>query len=516
MKNKTSFKPKKKPGLWYFPVSILLSVLLFVAFLSFYSARWYADTYGQLGFDSILYTLLSDLNGVESDLVSAYLSSALYPALYWSIPLCLVLFIYPPKKLIFEILPLFRVRLFPIPRLISCVTSLLLSISLITYAAESVQLLEYLKFISKESSVFQNDYQDPEETNIVFPEEKRNLIYILLESMETTYFSKEQGGHLDYSIAPELYQLAQDNINFSQTSGFGGLYTPNGTTWTIGAMVAQTAGIPLKPPPGMNGNEYGADNNFLPGVTTITDILHDNGYYQALIVGSDASFGGRDAYYTSHGIDRIYDLHTARADQLVPPEYDVWWGFEDLYLFEYAQQILSEISSKDQPFALTLLTADTHFDGGYFCSECTPQFPEQIENVVSCSSRQVAAFIQWIQSQDFYENTTIILVGDHLTMDNRHMTSIEAENFDRRVYNCIINSAVEASATKNRIAFTTDMFPTTLAAMGCTIESDRLGLGTNLFSDTPTLAEEMGLEALADEIAANSSYYTSNFFFPDQ
>ena len=36
------------------------------------------------------------------------------------------------------------------------------------------------------------------------------------------------------------------------------------------------------------------------------------------------------------------------------------------------------------------------------------------------------------------------------------------------------------------------MFPTILASMGVIIEGDRLGLGTNLFSGTPTIMEENG------------------------
>ena len=57
------------------------------------------------------------------------------------------------------------------------------------------------------------------------------------------------------------------------------------------------------------------------------------------------------------------------------------------------------------------------------------------------------------------------------------------------------------------------MFPTTLAAIGCEIEGERLGLGTNLFSGKPTLVEEMGIEAFDAEMTKTSDYYTKNFFF---
>ena len=515
MKHNTKSKPRKHPLLKFFLVTLPLSLLLTLSFVAFFSAKWYVNVYGQLGFDSILYTLLSNLNGVESGLVSKYLSEALTPALCCSIPLCFVLFISLPKRLILEILSRFRIQLFPIRRIVAILLSLILSVFLIDHAAKDVELGEYIKYISTESTFYQEYYQDPKTTKITFPEKKRNLIYIFLESFETTFFSQEQGGFLPYEIAPELYQLATENTSFSNTDGFGGIYSPGGTGWTIGAMVGQTAAIPLKMPPGIGNNDYGANNVFLPGVTTITDILHENGYYQALMVGSDANFGGRAAYYSSHGTDRIYDLHTARADKLIPEDYYVWWGYEDEYLFTYAKQVLSDISQNDQPFALTMLTVDTHHPSGYVCENCDSAFTHQYENVISCSSKQVAEFVSWIQEQDFYENTTVIVVGDHPTMDNQYIQAINAWSYDRRMYNCFINSAVDASSTTRREAFTTDMFPTTLAAIGCTIEGERLGLGTNLFSDTPTLAEIMGLPELVAQMSASSSYYTSNFFFAE-
>ena len=54
---------------------------------------------------------------------------------------------------------------------------------------------------------------------------------------------------------------------------------------------------------------------------------------------------------------------------------------------------------------------------------------------------------------------------------------------------------------------TFDMFPTTLAAMGCRIEGNRLGLGTNLFSEVETLTEMFGYDRLDQELQKNSEFY---------
>ena len=140
------------------------------------------------------------------------------------------------------------------------------------------------------------------------------------------------------------------------------------------------------------------------------------------MVGSDADFGGREPYFLQHGMDQVLDIFTARKDGIIPSDYFVWWGMEDLHLFEYAKQELTEISRQDQPFAFTMLTVDTHHVGGYRCKLCTDSTSgENYDSAISCSSRQVVEFVEWIQAQPFYENTTIIIVGDHESMDNGYM-----------------------------------------------------------------------------------------------
>ena len=122
----------------------------------------------------------------------------------------------------------------------------------------------------------------------------------------------------------------------------------------------------------------------------------------------------------------------------------------------------------------------------------------------------VYEFIQWIKDQPFYENTTIVLSGDHLTMDPDFMEGVN-EDYVRTIYNCIINPAVEPVKEKDREFGTFDMFPTTLAAMGVEIEGDRLGLGTNLFSEKQTLCELYGYEALDWELQKKSEFYEERF-----
>ena len=109
------------------------------------------------------------------------------------------------------------------------------------------------------------------------------------------------------------------------------------------------------------------------------------------------------------------------------------------------------------------------------------------------------------------KDTTIIIAGDHLTMDSQYISRNVEDGYSQRVYNCIINSAVTSNTYKNREFTSFDMFPTTLASLGCNIPGERLGLGTNLFSGKKTLVEELGYSEFNHQIGLNSKYYNENF-----
>jgi phosphoglycerol transferase len=119
--------------------------------------------------------------------------------------------------------------------------------------------------------------------------------------------------------------------------------------------------------------------------------------------------------------------------------------------------------------------------------------------------------VEWLEQQPFYEDTTIIVTGDHLSMDKGYFNRNVDEDYVRRSYNCFINSAVDTQFDENRQFSALDMFPTTLAAMGCTIEGEYLGLGVNLFSGKPTLIELMGYERFDRQLTMASDYYAEEF-----
>ena len=185
----------------------------------------------------------------------------------------------------------------------------------------------------------------------------------------------------------------------------------------------------------------------------------------------------------------------------------MFWGMEDSKLFAAAKDRITSLAQGEEPFNFTLLTVDTHFEDGYICSLCRDEYPgDNYANAIACSSRQVYDFVRWVQAQDFYENTTIVLCGDHTTMDSDFCNGVP-QSYDRKVYTAFINAAAQPEdPSRVRDYSTIDQFPTTLAALGCTIKGNRLGLGTNLFSSQDTLLEKYGYDEVSAEMDKKSNF----------
>lgn len=493
---------EKQPSKWkeillkilYWVGEILTVFLAGLSVLLALSVRWMFATWTNLSMDELVYHLTAPLDGTNTDMIWDYVRVCAVPTVLVIFFLVLIRMAWRKKE---------KVHLF---RGIINLTALVGIILVLVYTWVELGIGNYLKNRNTESNFIEEEYVDPMDVAVVFPEQKRNLIYIFLESMETTYSDVDDGGAFDENVIPELTEIAQTNEDFSGIDPkLNGGYSLEGTTWTMGAMFAQTSGLPLNL--SISANDMDTQDSFFPGITTLGDILSDAGYTQTLLIGSEAQFGGRKLYFQEHGNYEMEDYSYAIENGLIPSDYKVWWGYEDQKLFEFAKEKLLQLSQGDEPFNLTMLTVDTHFEDGYVCEQCPTEYDTQYSNVMACSSRQVGEFLKWIQQQDFYENTTIVISGDHPTMDSDYCAEIDQEgNYDRRVFTAYINAAAYAQNQQERTYSTFDNFPTTLAALGVQIDGDRLGLGTNLFSGKQTLLEKFGKSKVNAELKKKSEF----------
>lgn len=493
---KTYHEYRKSMG-WHICVGLVYVISTLIIVVSYFVYH----TYG-VGLNELLTTMTAGLKGTSSDVVEKVVNGVLPPVLIalgvfvvWVIMdrmKCGKVF-WKMKKVVQRIVAL------------GAVASFFASLVVFNHYFDAVG---YFKTSIAQSRLYEDYYVDPAEVPITADGKTKNLVYIYIESLETTYASIEVGGAQEENYIPNLTSLAENNISFSDSDKLGGFHSTNGTGVTVGALFGTTSGAAYSL--GAEANDMLAQGKFMSGITTLGDVLKEKGYKQEFLCGSDGDFGGRKTYFETHGDYKVFDLFSAREAGYIPDDYFVWWGYEDWRLYDIARDELSALAAEGEPFNFTMLTVDPHHLDGYICEKCGSEYENVTANVMKCSDNLLNEFVSWIQEQDFYEDTVIVISGDHPRMD----TSLVAGQtyYDRTVYNCFINSSNDGNYNNtNRIFTPMDMFPTVLSSMGFSIEGDRLGLGTNLFSTRQTLAEEQGFEWLDTELSKTSDFYYDAF-----
>lgn len=478
-------------------------IILFIGIFAIVAFLYFRVMYSTISLSQSIYHTKVPIEGTNLQIVFAFLARC-FPAVISSYIVSVLLIYNYPIKPIFVNIFKNKIQIFPLNYLVKYISKF--SVFLILLACIGMcfylDIGTYLKNQFVKTNLYEDYYINSNNVKLEFPNKKRNLIYIYLESMENTYADISIGGNQSENLIPELSKLALDNINFSNSNLLGGALQVADTDWTAAALIAQTSGLPLSL--GLTSQIYSKDDYFFPKTKTLGDILKDNGYKNVFMLGSDANFGGRKSYFLNHGSYEILDLDAMKKVNKLDSDYYVWWGYEDNKLFDFAKDELTNLANSNQPFNFTMLTADTHFIDGYLEKDCKEKYTNNISNVVACSSSKVYTLISWIQNQEWYDNTTIIISGDHLYMDSYYLNS---KSYTRTIYNAFINSSIKTDNNHNRYFSTLDMFPTTLASLGVKIEGNRLGLGTNLFSDEKTLIEKLGYNKFNNEIEKDSYFY---------
>ena len=536
-----SKKGKEKSRLKKWILATLVFLFTFFSFFLYFSLYYLLGNWNELTVDEILYHVKAPMGGANGHLVQLFLQSVLLP----SSVIILLLFSFfillkrwkaadscsasskeivpeqasdipPIKRGLFHALSQLMEKkksvFFPLlTKLKSYYLFLCFCLGLFFFiltiadAWESISLGNYIVSQIQSSDFIEENYVDPREIELHFPEKKRNLVYIYMESTELTFMDEKHGGAFPENLLPEMNKLSLEGEDFSGEGEKrnGGISLP-GATWTMGAIFGQSTGLHLKI--SIEQNSMDSQKSFFPSVVSIQDILKEEGYTQKFLLGSVGYFGGRELFMKDHGDVQVEDFSYWKRKNKFPRDYWVNWGFEDEKLYNYAKEELLSLSKEGKPFNLTLLTVDTHFPDGYVCRLCKNTYPDnQYANVFNCASRQVTEFVHWIKEQDFYDNTTIVISGDHPTMDRDFCDNVP-KSYQRKVYTVFLNSAVTIEEKKEREYSTFDYFPTTLAAMGVEIPGERLGLGTNLFSKEPTLTEKYGKKEEKKELEKRSDF----------
>ena len=187
-------KNKKKP------VWVPLHPLLFFTILLERVPHWMRDAVGGVTFDALVFHLKVPIEGSDTSLLGSFLIKALLPAIILHVFFLFLIEYWPeclkqkhenkPESAIWsKIQHLGRIVRRMLPKIIDVCFVVELVLLLHT-----ISLGKYIENQLHSSTWIEENYVKPAEDLLTWPEKKRNLIYIYLESMETTYMSESEGG----------------------------------------------------------------------------------------------------------------------------------------------------------------------------------------------------------------------------------------------------------------------------------------------------------------------------------
>ena len=320
----------------------------------------------------------------------------------------------------------------------------------------------------------------------------KNLVLIYVESLEDTYKDPKIFGK----------DLVTSLEHFNGVS-FARFQQAPGTGWTIAGITSTQCGLPLKSVSLYDGNDQGQNiKSFLPNAVCLGDILHDAGYYNVYMGGDALAFSGKGKFFQDHHYDEVYGREELKGDKTTKDMN--FWGLYDDDLIAQVKTKLIKLHAEKKPFNLTFNTIDTHGPDGHFSKYCKAHGVKDFNGIVECTSNQVAELLVFMKKNNYFRDTNVVILGDHLAMENPVYEKLEKLK-ERHVFNELIANNPPVKNREEVLHF--DMFPTILEFIGFRVAGGKLGLGYTAISKEADMPPANEFEEMNEDLLNQSDEY---------
>lgn len=350
------------------------------------------------------------------------------------------------------------------------------------------------------NNFFERNYVDPKNVHII-EKHRKNLVLIYVEGLENSYSENSLFGRdllLEVKNNPGISFKFYEQVNV-------------GVGWTMAAILSTQCGIPLKVFSLYDGNTQGnIFDSFVPKATCIGDTLLSYGYKNVFMGGASLNFSGKGNFLNGHGYKELW----GREQWLSSGRYKISdmnaWGLQDDDLFSEAKLKLDELQLTNEPFNLTLLTVNTHHPYGFFSKQCLSRGAKDFEDIVLCSSYDLSEFIKYIKFRGYLKNTRLVIVGDHLAMQNIVYDKLQSVS-ERTIFNYWIGDELFIKNREKIVHF--DIAPSVLDFIGLEVQGGRYGLGYSGFTNKNLNIDTNRVEILNSSLGLKSDTYNALWFF---
>ncbi|AKL95343.1 alkaline phosphatase superfamily [Clostridium aceticum] len=304
----------------------------------------------------------------------------------------------------------------------------------------------------------------------------KNVIVIQAESVQGFVINKEIEGQ---PITPVLNELINNNsIYFSQ------FYEQVGWGNTSDAEFVSHNGFY----PSVKTFSYKAyeDNDF----TSLPILLKNQGYSTIAFHGNEANFWNRESIYPSQGLDTFISIEELQQDELIGI------GLSDGSLF---RQSINYLKQQTKPFYGFYITLTSHhpfimeeqYQGLDIQGEYKDTLLEDYLQTVHYLDKEIGNFIKMLKEADLYDNTMIVVYGDHQGLDMRNeeanelLTSFLGKPYEEdEMFRVPLITHIPDSSLQEEITTAggqIDFLPTMANLLGLKVEPDKT-LGKDLLN----------------------------------
>lgn len=375
--------------------------------------------------------------------------------------------------------------------------SFLLFVSAVFYFDFKYDFFNYCKQMTTLSNFYEKNYVHPNQEKIVFKQGKKNLIILYLESIENSYMEAEVFGE---NLMPNIEKFIK------KYGALGHYQQVLGTGWTMGGFVSSNCSIPLT----ADLSFYTQDVNYgaVPGAICLQDILAAHGYELFMLAGTSNDFAGMKEFLNEHGVkpENIFEWQYFKNKYGMSVKGNIW-GAKDRVVLKKAQEIILQQKKVNKPFFMTINTVDTHLSKGYVEENCNRLYGDY-RDVIRCFDKEIGNFLHWFEKQNLFNDTVLLVIGDHLVMDENIIKKyLNPRDKNREITSFMLGADLKKlNSEQNFCAF--DLMPTLLTAIGADWGKSYLGLGRSLFdSRNKNLIDKLGVEKLNDELLYRSKLY---------
>ncbi len=270
---------------------------------------------------------------------------------------------------------------------------------------------------SNDLKKIENFVQENQTTNnpLYFGKAKgKNVIVIHLESFQQFMIDYKVNGQ---EVTPNLNKFYHDQ----QSLSFDNFYNQVGQGKTADAEMMLETGL-YGTASGSAMVNYGTTNTY----QAVPGILDQQGYTTASFHGDTGTFWNRDNTYKSWGYDYFFSKPFFPAAK--KEDNNIGYGMKDKLFFKESAPYLDQLP---QPFYAKMITVTNHYpydlDSKNISIEKTKTGDKTVDGYVQTArymDQAFGEFINYLKKAGLYDNSLLVLYGDHYGISENHPKAI--------------------------------------------------------------------------------------------